>query len=79
MDKIEEVMRAIGCETDPARAEATHTSDRQWRRARAGNPVGEQFIGGVLEAIRGNVVDRRLETDFEGLFEVVTQEAEPVA
>lgn len=79
MDQIDLMTKAIGCETDAARADLTHMSARHWRRAREGQPIGVTFIANTLVALRQferALARRRLRPTFDSLFEVVERRRE---
>lgn len=77
IDHIDLVTHAIGCDTDPARAELTGMSERQWRRARRGARVGDSFIANLITALRPYATvlkKKRLAVAFDDLFAVVARD-----
>lgn len=78
-DRHRELFAAIGCETVASIATETGVSDRQVRRARAGDPVGEVFMAGTIAALQRN--ERKLRKaglkapTLDELFTVVTRAA----
>lgn len=74
---IDLVTQAIGCDTDPARAELTGMSERQWRRARRGSRVGDTFIANLITALRPYapvLKKKRLAVAFDDLFDIVPRD-----
>lgn len=51
VDRHRKLFSAIGCDTIVAIATETGVSDRQVRRALAGDPVGEVFMAGTITAL----------------------------
>jgi len=79
MDQIDLMTKAIGCDTDAARADLTHMSARHWRRAREGQPIGVTFIANTITALRQyerTLSRKRLKPTFDNLFEIVERARE---
>lgn len=68
------VTTMLGLATDEARAALIGLTTRQISRARNGEPVGERFIAGTLEALRRHhdtFTAAGVPITFESLFETV--------
>lgn len=74
MGQFDLMTRILGCESDAARAELIDVAARTMSRARAGEPVGGQFVANTIATLRAHeraLAARNLRPTFDALFEVV--------